>query len=162
MDAAWPSHEGSPLPFLVQVRLEDVTAHDPNGLLPSAGLLSFFARGQVRFAPSLTTLQRRELPDAIDEEDRLFAWGFDVAGEVSLPPAPPYRALAEALRDALDHRPGSHPMLGDLDGRPTDELLLAINSDPNAQLMLDEALRFYVDRGALAALDFRHVTLLGG
>ncbi len=161
-DAAWPEHAGKPLPFLAQIRLEDVTAHDPNGLLPAAGLLSFFGRGHVRFAADVTTLERRELPDAIDEEDRLFAWGFDVRGAVSLPPVLPYRELAYALCDALDHGPGAHPMLGCLDDRPDDELLLAINSDENAHLELDEALRFYIDRAALAALDFSKVTLLGG
>jgi uncharacterized protein YwqG len=38
----WPSWRGGPLPFIAQVRLEDVAAFDPEDDLPHRGLLSFF------------------------------------------------------------------------------------------------------------------------
>jgi Domain of unknown function (DUF1963) len=41
-DVAWPWWRGGPLPFITQVRLEEVAGHDPEGDLPHQGLLSFF------------------------------------------------------------------------------------------------------------------------
>jgi uncharacterized protein YwqG len=46
LDAQWPWWRGGPLPFIAQVRLEEVAAFDPEGDLPHQGLLSFF------FAPT--------------------------------------------------------------------------------------------------------------
>ena len=41
-DVAWPVWQGGPLPFLAQIRLEEVAALNLEGDLPHRGLLSFF------------------------------------------------------------------------------------------------------------------------
>jgi hypothetical protein len=168
----WPSADGVALPFLAQIRLEDVAEHNPNGLLPPSGLLSFFAsglKGRVLLEPDVSTLQRRELPDEIDEADRSFAWGFVIRGEVSIPPstsplaidADGYHDLAYQLSDALEHGFDTHQMLGYLDDPdhpvqlPGLELLLAISSDEHARY-------FYLDRAHLLARDFSQVLIAVG
>jgi uncharacterized protein DUF1963 len=40
--ATWPSWRGSPMAFVAQVNLADIAAHDAEGDLPHAGVLSFF------------------------------------------------------------------------------------------------------------------------
>lgn len=41
-DFVWPSHGGIPLAFLAQLRFEELAPHDPEGVLPTRGLLSIF------------------------------------------------------------------------------------------------------------------------
>jgi uncharacterized protein YwqG len=53
---SWPRNEDGPLSFIAQVNLADVAAYEPEGVLPSDGLLSFFY-------------------DAVTQS----AWGFDPA-----------------------------------------------------------------------------------
>jgi uncharacterized protein YwqG len=80
--AQWPWWRGGPLPFIAQVRLEEVAALDPEGDLPHEGLLSFFfaptdpESGEpsdaepgvdpdawhVLYTPDATRLQRRQAP----------------------------------------------------------------------------------------------------
>ncbi len=166
--SAWPEHNGVPLPFLAQLRLEDVAPHDVHRVLPQSGLLSFFARsltaGHVRFAPQGSMLERRELPEAIDEEDRTFAWGFDIKGEVSIPEAD-YPDLCDQLREALGYGFNSHQLLGSVEDLPGFELLLAINSDDNAGLNFGgEMMRqcFCIARESLRSLDFSQVLVRAG
>ncbi|WTK84008.1 YwqG family protein [Kribbella sp. NBC_01510] len=52
----WPRNDDEPLSFIAQVNLADVAAYDSEGVLPRAGLLSFFY-------------------DAVTQD----AWGFDPA-----------------------------------------------------------------------------------
>jgi uncharacterized protein YwqG len=79
--AAWPEWRGVPLPFIAQVRLEEVAPLDPEGDLPHRGLLSFFyamndpdgglhlddgsIHWHVRYTEDATTLERRPLPEAL-------------------------------------------------------------------------------------------------
>jgi uncharacterized protein DUF1963 len=78
---AWPEWRGGPLPFVAQVRLEEVAALDPEGDLPHHGMLSFFyalngpdgnlrleddpAACRVLYIADVTALERRPLPDAL-------------------------------------------------------------------------------------------------
>lgn len=180
--SAWPEVNGAPLPFLAQIRLEDVFAHDAQRLLPPAGLLSFFAKdldcGHVRFEADVSKLARRPLPEAIEDFDRIFAWGFEVRGEVSIPPAGRegapddgrYIDLPFELSEALEHGFSSHQLLGYLEDpdeprqSPGLELLLAINSDDKAGLNFGDSMRqyFYLDRARLLARDFSAVIVTAG
>jgi uncharacterized protein YwqG len=79
--AAWPEWRGLPLPFIAQVRLEEVAHLDPEDELPHRGLLSFFyamndpdgglhlddgsIHWHVRYTEDTTTLERRPLPQAL-------------------------------------------------------------------------------------------------
>lgn len=79
----WPSWYGGPLPFIAQVRLEEVAALDPEGDLPHSGLLSFFythndPEGELRveddstawrvlYTEDATRVERRPLPDELRE-----------------------------------------------------------------------------------------------
>jgi Domain of unknown function (DUF1963) len=80
--AQWPLWRGGPLPFVTQLRLEEVAALDPEGDLPHAGLLSFFFAAtdpesgepsaaepnvdpnawHVLYTPDASRLQRRQAP----------------------------------------------------------------------------------------------------
>ncbi|HEY7983013.1 MAG TPA: YwqG family protein, partial [Ktedonobacterales bacterium] len=78
---AWPEWRGLPLPFIAQVRLEEVAPLDPEGDLPHHGLLSFFyaindpdgglrleddpAAWRVLYRADPTTLERRPIPAAL-------------------------------------------------------------------------------------------------
>jgi hypothetical protein len=77
--AVWPEWRGTPLPFIAQIRLEEVAPLDPEGDLPHQGLLSFFftedepASSQrldvdpawrVLYAEDLSALERRPTPTA--------------------------------------------------------------------------------------------------
>jgi uncharacterized protein YwqG len=77
----WPSWRGGPLPFIAQVRLEEVAALDPEGDLPHQGLLSFFyadddpesglavvddpTAWRVLYSEDVAQVEQRPLPDVL-------------------------------------------------------------------------------------------------
>jgi hypothetical protein len=80
-DVAWPEWRGGPLPFIAQVRLEEVAELDPEGDLPHRGLLSFFympndpdlglrveedpTAWRVLYTEDTARVERRPLPRAL-------------------------------------------------------------------------------------------------
>lgn len=178
----WPEHDGAPMPFLVQVRLEEVTSHDREGLLPRKGLLSFFAKdldwGHVRYEPDVKRLQPRPLPDAIEDYDRLAPWGFTITSLISIPQpgteaAPDFDDYPDLVYDfykEIGHTNSMHSMLGhrtdpdDPKQLPEDILLLAVDSDDKVGNNFGDSMRqyFYLNRERLAALDFSKVVVTCG
>ena len=84
-DTPWPEWRASPLNFLAQIRLADITAYDPEGELPHEGMLSFFldytnwakpgrdAEGslaKVLYVPEGKPLHRLVWPDVLDVRER--------------------------------------------------------------------------------------------
>lgn len=85
----WPGWRGGPLPFIAQVRMEEMAALDPEGDLPHHGLLSFFyslnnpdgelgdgndpTAWRALYTENAMRAERRPLPDALAERlDTLF------------------------------------------------------------------------------------------
>jgi hypothetical protein len=85
----WPTAEGEPLRFIVQVNLAELAAFDVDKLLPENGLLSMFAdrwgrEVRVVHAHDLAELERRSAPR--EEPHPIRLCGFDLAAELQLPP----------------------------------------------------------------------------
>lgn len=147
----WPSRDGRPLSFVVQVDLATV---DTAGVLPADGLLSFFydaveqpwgsedgdASGTaVRWTAGGTPLERREFPGDLDAFDGRFD---------------PMRVAVEPFgeRTGEDDEDGDevvHRLLGtpdviqnELDDEGT--LLFQIDSDEDAAMMWGDGGRLYV------------------
>lgn len=150
----WPSCDGWPLSFLVQVDLATV---DTGGVLPSDGLLSLFYDAVempwggdegdedgtvVRWTPAGTPLERRDFPDDLDEDDGRFD---------------PLRvAIAPAGEQRVLHRLLGTPdwVQTDLTGRGT--LLFQIGSDDDAGMSWGDggALYVFLPPDALARRDW--------
>ena len=86
---SWPTAEGEPLRFIVQVNLADVAAFDVDKLLPETGLLLMFADSwgrevRVVHAHELAELERRAVPH--EDPHPIRPCGFDLAAELQLPP----------------------------------------------------------------------------
>ena len=160
----WPSREGRPLSFVAQINLAQVAALDSSGLLPRAGLLSFFYGDpaaplepdlcEVVFSEPGTPLGRRESPDELADHERYAAVALRPEAELSLPPAPP-SFLSEEERDAYQwkleelapgprHRLLGQPDLVQNDPRDGDALLLLqVDSDERARMMWGDVGRLY-------------------
>ena len=160
----WPSGEGRPLSFVAQIDLAQVAALDHSGLLPRAGLLSFFYGNpeapleadlsEVVFSEPGTPLSRREFPDELADHERYAAVALRPEAELSLPPAPP-SFLSEEELDAYQWKleelaPGSrHRLLGQPDPVQNDPrdgdvlLLLQVDSDDGARMMWGDVGRLY-------------------
>ena len=156
--ADWPSIADRSLCFVAQVRLSEVAG---NGLLPKAGLLSFFvldewADGEapgyleqavVRFTPELTALRRLPIPknfqsrrDRMMDERRPFASCLVEWVKVAKLPAPNHPQVQQALSAAELKRyeqlePPALPenqLLGWGERSLDAELLLQLTSDAQA------------------------------
>jgi uncharacterized protein YwqG len=139
----WPHFGGAPQTFVAQVDLADVASLGDEGLLPAAGLLSFFvvpdfwedfdpADGgsyKVLFTEDTAELARIEEPAGSGEAARFSAVGLDAVLEGSLLPADMASVFHPELRDGqtlgsyvdllwaaqgLDDEP-KHRMLGHAD-----------------------------------------------
>ena len=79
----WPMFNGSPLAFLGQINLKEVSNHDSQNLLPSSGILYFFYEGgddvwgfdpkdkegfKVIYEKSVENLILTSLPEELDED----------------------------------------------------------------------------------------------
>ena len=87
--SSWPTAEGEPLRFIVQVNLAEVAAFDVDKLLPETGLLSMFAdrwgrEVRVVHAHELAELERRAVPH--EDPHPIRPCGFDLGAELQLPP----------------------------------------------------------------------------
>jgi uncharacterized protein YwqG len=82
-DVTWPTYNESPLSFLLQLNLEELSEYSCCAALPSSGVLSFFYdvenmawgydpndRGswRVLYTMDTTNLRRREPPDDLEED----------------------------------------------------------------------------------------------
>lgn len=100
----WPAWKGAPMAFVLQVRLEDARPFDPTGLLPPAGLLSFFYdskqetygadpedRGGWKvfyYNESPANFVRFPYPAALPPEARFHPCALSFSSELTLPFAP--------------------------------------------------------------------------
>jgi uncharacterized protein YwqG len=98
----WPRWKGTPLAFIAQLNMVDVTKHDLTGALPQSGLLSFFYdarqetwgfdpddRGswQVLFCEDdQPVLRRTQPPDDLSKESRFKPCKLAFSTELTLPP----------------------------------------------------------------------------
>lgn len=116
----WPSWQGRPLPFIAQIRLEEIAVFEPEGDLPHIGLLSFFyalydpddnlndgedsSAWRVVYTEDTTRLTRRPLPDALaDGPDTAFpACAVGFGRRLTLPDS--QTAMIEALQFTNDER----------------------------------------------------------
>ncbi len=152
----WPSRDGWPLSFIVQVDLATV---DTGGILPADGLLSLFydavdmpwgrEEGDedgtvVLWTPPGTPLERRDFPDDLDEED----------GRID-----PLRVALAAI-DGDEHA-AMHRLLGTPDWIQTDltghgTLLFQIGSDYDFDMSWGDggALYVFLPPDALARRDW--------
>jgi hypothetical protein len=136
---AWPEWRSVPLPFIAQVRLEEVAALDPEGDLPHQGLLSCFyavndpdgglhipdgeAHWRALYAPDTTALERRPLPaPLVGGLDTTFpGCAVTLRRRLTLPPDP--NAVAAALGCSNDERLALIGIVGgDLDTSFADEM----------------------------------------
>jgi uncharacterized protein YwqG len=117
-----PGWVGGPLPFIAQVRLEEVAAFDPEGDLPHHGLLSFFyaindpdgslhirddaAHWRVIYTEDAMHVERRPLPGALvgGMETTFPACAVAPTRRLTLPPD--VNGLAEARGFTNDERLG--------------------------------------------------------
>ncbi|HUR23182.1 MAG TPA: DUF1963 domain-containing protein [Acidimicrobiales bacterium] len=126
LGAVWPAYESRPLEFMAQVRLADVAPHDPTGLLPVDGVLSFFFQhvqdpigataSVVAYFPEGTPLARTEYPEELADHDRHEAVAVTPEVDATLHPDPP-AFLDEADREPYmqmyyDEIEPGHRMLG--------------------------------------------------
>jgi uncharacterized protein YwqG len=104
----WPTtgHTRDPMPFILQVNLAEATAFDVEGVLPKAGLLSFFfytvdedsgEEGLVLYFPELTGLKKQSWPEGLPEETRY--------RDVPLVPRPEWTLLSRYSLDLDDTEP---------------------------------------------------------
>lgn len=170
---AWPSGEsGKPMEFLGQVRLEDLAPYDAEGLLPTHGLLSFFAGdfedGRVLYTDDTTGLERTAVPE--DAEFCEIARGepypeaaLTLEGDLSVDPEADddvrelvwKRRPKKALHRALGHD------FGDTYGTFEEDhvLLLAVGSDDRCDMEWGDVgnLYFAIRRDDLARRDWAAV-----
>ncbi|MGE3174843.1 MAG: DUF1963 domain-containing protein [Planctomycetota bacterium] len=99
-DFAWPHADGRPMGFLLQLRCEDLTAHDIDLPLPAAGTLHVFAglhivtwAAAVRSTPPGTTLRETPPPPGLDIQ-RGFPVEFVPIPSFPDPSSPEFDALA--------------------------------------------------------------------
>ena len=162
----WPSRDGQALPFVAQIDLAQVAPLDRHGLLPRAGLLSFF-RGDpsgplepdvcaVVFNEPGSPLSRREFPDELPDHQRYRAIALKPEADLTLPPEPPpfltederdtYQwKLVEELTPRPRHRILGHPDPVQRDPRADSDavVLLQIDSDDGAQMTWGDVGRVY-------------------
>ena len=134
----WPEYDGVPQSFVAQIALSEVHPYDQEGVLPEAGLLSFFYDARqnvwgfdpaeagawaVRYTRSSATLTRYEFPDALPEEGRFRARRLNPRAEATAAPADSSHVAALGLapkeahayaetigsEDGLVHRVLGHP-----------------------------------------------------
>ena len=98
----WPRWKDTPLAFIAQLKMVDVTKHDLTGALPQSGLLSFFYdarqetwgfdpddRGSWQvlfFEDDQPVLRRTQPPDDLPEESRFKPCKLAFSTELTVPP----------------------------------------------------------------------------
>lgn len=157
----WPDHGGTPLGFVAQVRLEELTSFEGAEVLPRAGLLSFFVLDQPRgdqihggagrvfhFADT-STLVRVPPP-----RDEFFVYA-ECAVELFAALMLPHEQQAETP-PWLTHLLGWRIHGGDETAPPGHQLLLQIGSDPQADMAWGAGgdLSFFINEDALRSGDF--------
>lgn len=171
----WPvGDSGAPMEFLGQIRLEDVAPYDAQGLLPTSGVLSFFA-GDFEDGRVLFFADGVELHPAVFEQDAEFC-------EMSRGEPYPIAALSFAgdlcagpdagddLRQAIwKHRSKKalHASLSDDNGEtygqfePDHVLLLLVGSDDRCEMEWGDVgnLFFCIRRDELARRNWDAVEL---
>ena len=153
---SWPTSGDRPLPFVAQIRLEEIAEWDEDALLPHEGWLLFFVDGARRVArvvhvPPTDGLKRVRPP----VEEIASAGRAVELSPIDLFPVPPTpfvdvdaihrteragyeRLLAEIRRevpDGKDHHLLGYPRRGDVEGMDGDTRLLA-QFDADASLGL--------------------------
>lgn len=168
--SSWPSFGDRPMAFVAQVNLAEVAPLDERGLLPPAGLVSFFCSPadlgregswHVSFTEAGTALVRSELPAEIPSHDRFGAVGLRAEPELTYPPPDPstlerlglspheglaYEDILEDESDSPRHRMLGHPDIVQSDMReagPDLCLVLQIDSDDAAGMMWGDMGRLY-------------------
>ncbi len=105
-DFVWPLLKGKPLSFVAQINLTEVHPFDVNGLLPAAGLLSFFYDADqetygsdpadrdgrkvvfVADVSTVGTLHRHAFPAELPEKARFHERAASFSTEITLPLEP--------------------------------------------------------------------------
>lgn len=161
----WPARDGRPLSFVAQIDLAELAPLDRSGLLPRAGLASFFYGAptqpldpdvcEVVFSEPGAPLNRREFPDGLADDERYAAVALQPEEELTLPPRPPSFLSAEdedAYEWRLDelipgprHRVLGHPDLVQNEPRSGEGaiLLLQIDSDDGGRMTWGDVGRLY-------------------
>jgi hypothetical protein len=163
---AWPEVGGAPLPFLAQIRLEEIAPYDVHLKLPAAGLLSMFA-GKVLDGDGVSSVAARvlhvpanaDLVEAKPPFKPLSPRRIAFAPRVALPPYgsrylasdPAYRSFHDAHASEEEHGLFGYdrPLEGLLG--PDDEILFRL-----------DALYLILARDALAARDFARTRAVEG
>ncbi len=180
----WPRFKGEPLAFVAQIRLEEMAPHLPKGLVPSAGLLSFFVgndptseragyleQARVLFIGPKAKLTRREVPE--DFTDQIFqACQIKPIATLSLPSPSNQHVTKTMKRDEVERyaedfadTPALPQFLGyrdhgyDAEEPATAELLLQLTGDSQSDMQFGDCdyLSFFIDRAKLRAGDFSKV-----
>jgi hypothetical protein len=116
----WPRHGGEPLPFLVQLRLDELAAAAPERDLPRDGLLCVFAGGSsfaVHAEVVTGELKRAAWPAGLEERyDPSLAVAEPVLATARTTAPPDHRAFGIASTIQEPGTPEGHELLLQIDG----------------------------------------------
>jgi hypothetical protein len=176
--AAWPESSAGPMVFVAQLDCAALAPFDPRGLLPEAGLLSFFAGGfdegaVLWFAPKVKLAPRATPKGATfggHGARSAPACSLTMKGAISLPPElddeEDWGDLWEASIREKDgeapHRVLCHTM-GDVEEPPNDDfVLLALRSDKNPKFDWGDwgTLYFTIEEDALRKRRWSEIELV--
>ncbi len=174
---SWPVCNGVPMAFMAQIRLSEVSAHDPDARLPRSGVLYFFYEAKEQkwgFDPKdrdnwevlyydgdLDALQPASPPANLPKESRFRCCRVSFSTEISVPP---YESVTvERLRlsdtesdaylgllEALERREPIHRLLGypePIQGDMQQECQLASNGVNTGGVGEDDARRADLQKG---------------
>jgi hypothetical protein len=179
---SWPTSNDRSLPFVAQIKLEDVAEHDDDALLPHEGWLLFFVDGERRVARVVRVDAGATLKRVRPPEDAIVYTPCAVGlAPIDLFPVPPTpfidvdaidrrerddyeQLLRDVRRDApqgKDHHLLGYPRIGEVPNADGDTRLLAqFDADPTPGFSWSGAVMLLANDGDLRRGDVDRVRVV--